>query len=517
MSTTTPIYGWTIPTAGDFPNGPAQISALTTGIEATVSALACYYRAVKVCSDANIASLSGAATVDSYATVNGDIIFLTAQSTTHQNGPWVKATGAWTRPTWWTGSVAAPMMILVEKGTVYGDTEWVLTTDGAITVGTTATAWAKITDNTNKVFKNAVQTWTADQTFSEEITASKGVLEGQQDFAATGTISDTGGSHVFLTGTTYNLNAPTVAGSFKRRFYIYNGASGTITLKRQGSDTMNGAATDISILTGETALIIVPSSGTNMVVMFLPTYGTNKPVLSTLPNAKGDLWTATADNTPAIQTAGSNGTVVGYDSTQTNGLKAIRVHTSPAAALMGSTRAIASACHDFRMATVTGYPLASQEFYLTQIAVPSPQTLSNFWNVMQTAGVFTAGSGENRMALYTSNGTTLTLVMQTADNGNIWKQTALTYYSVGAAVAYAAAEGTYFMALMYATSAQTTQPQVGMIAGPSNPSEISGMVGTGTGEKLIVKATGQATMPSSILWSNVATANARTPPIVGVC
>lgn len=43
-------------------------------------------------------------------------------------------------------------------------------------------------------------------------------------------------------------------------------------------------------------------------------------VASTLPAAKGDLFTATANDTPAIQSVGTNGFVLKADSSQTNGL-----------------------------------------------------------------------------------------------------------------------------------------------------------------------------------------------------
>ncbi len=84
-------------------------------------------------------ALTGAVTVDSVAGVTGDIILLTAQTSTTQNGLWtINTAGAWTRPTTWAAATAQKStLFLVEEGTVYHDTKWLAITD-AITVDTTS-------------------------------------------------------------------------------------------------------------------------------------------------------------------------------------------------------------------------------------------------------------------------------------------------------------------------------------------------------------------------------------------
>lgn len=90
-------------------------------------------------------TLSGTPTIDGQTTAVGSIALLTAQTTTADNGPWVVAAGAWTRPTWYPtgGTTQAFQFIttLVRLGTTYQGTTWRQTAAGPITIGTTATTW----------------------------------------------------------------------------------------------------------------------------------------------------------------------------------------------------------------------------------------------------------------------------------------------------------------------------------------------------------------------------------------
>jgi hypothetical protein len=70
----------------------------------------------------------------------GDRIAVIAQTTASQNGIYVAGTGSWTRATDFnsTGNIIHNSFFFIEQGTTLADTGWVLTTDGAITVDTTA-------------------------------------------------------------------------------------------------------------------------------------------------------------------------------------------------------------------------------------------------------------------------------------------------------------------------------------------------------------------------------------------
>lgn len=100
----------------------------------------------QVVSTSNIASLTGVATtIDGVTPVAGDIVLLTGQSTASQNGPWLVASGSWTRPLDYpaAGTVRG-RTIEVNDGSVYAGTLWVLKTATAVTIDTTSTVWAEV-------------------------------------------------------------------------------------------------------------------------------------------------------------------------------------------------------------------------------------------------------------------------------------------------------------------------------------------------------------------------------------
>ena len=93
----------------------------------------------------NQASLSGLLTIDGYTLVAGDLVLLTAQSTASQNGLWVAASGAWTRPTEMaSGGVIKARTCAVINGTTNAKTQWLLQTNSTITIDTTSQTWVQI-------------------------------------------------------------------------------------------------------------------------------------------------------------------------------------------------------------------------------------------------------------------------------------------------------------------------------------------------------------------------------------
>lgn len=90
-------------------------------------------------------ALTGTPVIDSQATAAGSLILATAQTAPAENGPWVAAAGAWSRPSWYpaggTQQAVQFSTTLVRLGTVYQGSTWRLTTAAPITIDTTATTW----------------------------------------------------------------------------------------------------------------------------------------------------------------------------------------------------------------------------------------------------------------------------------------------------------------------------------------------------------------------------------------
>ena len=91
-------------------------------------------------------SFANAQSIDGVALTTGDRILIKDQADGSENGIYtVNASGAPTRATDADANseVTAGLFTFVEKGTNNADTGWVLSTDGAITVGTTSIAFAQ--------------------------------------------------------------------------------------------------------------------------------------------------------------------------------------------------------------------------------------------------------------------------------------------------------------------------------------------------------------------------------------
>jgi len=95
-------------------------------------------------------TLSGLQTIDGVSLVAGNRVLVRAQSTGSQNGIWLAQTSAWVRADDMNADseIQPGVAVVVSGGSIYADTIWTLTSDGTITVGTTAQTWRCLTEDT---------------------------------------------------------------------------------------------------------------------------------------------------------------------------------------------------------------------------------------------------------------------------------------------------------------------------------------------------------------------------------
>lgn len=90
------------------------------------------------CASVENITLSGTQTIDGVALAVGDRVLVKSQTNAAENGIYVVAEEAWTRAVDATdGKISSGMFTFVEEGTINANSGFVLSTDGAITVGTT--------------------------------------------------------------------------------------------------------------------------------------------------------------------------------------------------------------------------------------------------------------------------------------------------------------------------------------------------------------------------------------------
>ena len=121
----------------------AQDAATKAYVDATKQGLD-VKDSVRAATTANI-TLSGTQTIDGVAVIAGDRVLVKDQSTGSQNGIYVVAAGSWARSidANTSAKVTAGMFAFVEEGSTNGDGGFVLTTNSAIVLDTTAIAFTQ--------------------------------------------------------------------------------------------------------------------------------------------------------------------------------------------------------------------------------------------------------------------------------------------------------------------------------------------------------------------------------------
>lgn len=113
---------------------------------------------VKAATTGNI-TLSGTQTVDGVSLSVGDRVLVKNQTTGSENGIYVVASGSWSRAADADADseVTAGLFTFVEEGTVNGDAGFSLTTNGSITVGSTALSFSQFSGAGNITGGDGIQ------------------------------------------------------------------------------------------------------------------------------------------------------------------------------------------------------------------------------------------------------------------------------------------------------------------------------------------------------------------------
>ncbi len=111
-----------------------------------------YKQTARAVTTSNVTLSGGApATVDGVSLAKNNRVLVTAQTTGSENGIYIVTTvGAGSNGTWArttdadaTGDIKAGTIIMITEGTTYADTQWKLTTDNPITIGSTTLTFVR--------------------------------------------------------------------------------------------------------------------------------------------------------------------------------------------------------------------------------------------------------------------------------------------------------------------------------------------------------------------------------------
>ena len=175
----------------------AYVDAARSGLDVKQSVRAATTAAVLLAS-----GLENGDAIDGVTLATGDRVLVKNQGTASENGIYVvQASGAAVRATDFdgTGEVSGGAFTFVEEGTVNADSGWVVTSNGAITVGTDAIAWVQfsgagqitagngLTKNGNTI--DAVGTAGRISVSSDAIDIDSGYI-GQNTITTLGTITN---------------------------------------------------------------------------------------------------------------------------------------------------------------------------------------------------------------------------------------------------------------------------------------------------------------------------------------
>ena len=279
-----------------------------------------YKQAVRVITVTNVTLAGGAPVeVDGVTLVAGDRVLVAGQSTGSQNGLYqvqtagVGSNGTWVRTTDGneTGEIEAGMIVMVTEGDSYKDTQWKLTTNNPIVIGTTALvfeqnsayAFGNIYANGTAVLANAVGG-------TVTVTAGDNISISGDNTTKTITIGVTGISLNSISNGTSNVNVVSsggnvtvgVDGTSNVAVFSSTGLAITGTISGNGTQLTGINAFGNIAVTGETTVSADSTSDTL-------TFAEGSGISITTDAANNIITIGTAATDSIFATGGDMGTV----------------------------------------------------------------------------------------------------------------------------------------------------------------------------------------------------------------
>jgi hypothetical protein len=307
-----------------------------------------YKQSVRVVATSNVTLAGGApATVDNVALSANDRVLVIGQSTESQNGIYyVQTVGIGSNGTWartddanTNGEIEAGMIVMVTEGANYADTQWKLTTNNPITVGSTSLTFVQnySTSSISSGSSNVAVAANSNVTISSAGTPNVLVVTSSGANIA-GTVSASGnitGSYFLgngsqlsgiittvsantLTGTTLSSNVVnsslTSVGTLSSLSVTGNVSGGNLNVTGNIVDTgalsiITGASGNISLAPNGTNVLVATTTGANVTGTLNATGNANVGNLGAATVAAttltGTLSTAAQTNITSVGTLGS--------------------------------------------------------------------------------------------------------------------------------------------------------------------------------------------------------------------
>lgn len=147
-----------------------------------------------------------------------------------------------------------------------------------------------------------------------------------------------------------------------------------------------------------------------------------------------------------------------------------------------------------------GATLTSGTVYFTAMYLTAPTTITGAYVPFSVQGVYTP-TNNNRVGLYSSDGTTLTLVASNADTPTMYSATSGgSMLTQPFSSTYSASAGLYYIAYIWCSSATTTAPRMPQMT-LNGPFVNAGIIGTNW---RFGSLSGQTNLPSTQALSGVA-------------